>query len=144
LEKELVLLEKGKPALQWNIVKLASEIHNDKRDLFHVLYDFVQFCHSKERRDSSVSIVYEDVFRNMKMEHIKPISRESQLLGKPKTVHTISGYDVLFFEEDKGFTVVCPELPGCLTQGDTEEEAKHNAEEAISAYLECAAKLRVE
>lgn len=137
-----MLLEKGKPAFQGDITKVAAEIQNDKRDLLYVLYDFFQFCQSKHRRDSSVSIVFEDVFKNMKMEIIKPIPKTFHISGFPKIVRTISGYDALFLEEEKGYTVVFPMLPGCITQGDTEEEAKHNAEEAITAYLECASKIQ--
>lgn len=39
-------------------------------------------------------------------------------------------------EEDGGYTVTVPELPGCITQGDTLQEAFNNAEEAILGYLE--------
>ena len=34
------------------------------------------------------------------------------------------------------FGVYCPELPGCTSAGDTEEEALANIEEAIALYLE--------
>lgn len=136
-----MLLEKGKPAFQGDISKAVAEIQTDKRDLFYVLYDFFQFCQQKHRRDSSVSIVFEDVFKNMKMETIKPISKTFHIAGFPKIVRTISGYDAIFLEEDKGYTVVFPKLPGCITQGDTEEEAEKNAEEAIVAYMECATKI---
>ena len=43
---------------------------------------------------------------------------------------------VLEREEDGGFVVTVPALPGCVTQGDTREEALTNAREAIEAYLE--------
>ena len=33
------------------------------------------------------------------------------------------------------FSAVCPELPGCASAGDTEEEAKQNVKEAIELYL---------
>jgi predicted RNase H-like HicB family nuclease len=43
---------------------------------------------------------------------------------------------VLEFDPETGsFSAVCPELPGCASAGDTEEEARHNAEEAIKLYL---------
>jgi predicted RNase H-like HicB family nuclease len=38
--------------------------------------------------------------------------------------------------EDGGYTVTVPVLPGCITQGDTWEEAVANAQEAISGYLD--------
>jgi predicted RNase H-like HicB family nuclease len=33
------------------------------------------------------------------------------------------------------YSAVCPELPGCATDGDTEEEARRNIEDAIRLYL---------
>jgi len=38
--------------------------------------------------------------------------------------------------EEGGFTVYVPSLPGCISEGDTEEEAKENIKEAIALYLE--------
>ncbi len=38
--------------------------------------------------------------------------------------------------EAKAFAVFCPELPGCASVGDTEEEAQRNIKEAIELYLE--------
>lgn len=35
-----------------------------------------------------------------------------------------------------GYTVTVPALPGCVTEGDTIEEALANAKEAITGYLE--------
>lgn len=38
--------------------------------------------------------------------------------------------------EEGGYTVVVPALEGCVTEGDTFEEAQCNAAEAIELYLE--------
>jgi predicted RNase H-like HicB family nuclease len=38
--------------------------------------------------------------------------------------------------DDRAFTVRVPELPGCVTHGDSVEEAAAHAREAIAAYLE--------
>jgi antitoxin HicB len=38
--------------------------------------------------------------------------------------------------EDGGFNVSCPALPGCHSQGDTEEEAIENIKDAIIGCLE--------
>ncbi len=35
-----------------------------------------------------------------------------------------------------GYVVTCPALPGLVTQGETLEEARTNATEAIDLYLE--------
>lgn len=39
-------------------------------------------------------------------------------------------------EEGKGYTVIVPSLPGCITQGKTKEEAIERAKEAIAVYLD--------
>lgn len=50
-------------------------------------------------------------------------------------------YDAVFEEaEEGGYTVYVPALPGCISEGDTFEEAKKNIAEAITAYLESLAK----
>ncbi|MCL1469314.1 type II toxin-antitoxin system HicB family antitoxin [Argonema antarcticum] len=38
--------------------------------------------------------------------------------------------------ETGDWTVWCPELPGCVSAGETEEEALENIREAIALYLE--------
>jgi len=46
-------------------------------------------------------------------------------------------YDVVFEEaEEGGYSAYVPSLPGCISEGDSFEEAKTNIQEAISAYLE--------
>ena len=35
----------------------------------------------------------------------------------------------------ESYSAVCPELPGCTSAGDTEEEARRGIEEAIQLYL---------
>lgn len=39
-------------------------------------------------------------------------------------------------EPEGGFTVIVPTLPGCVTYGETTEEALFNAKEAIELYIE--------
>ena len=38
--------------------------------------------------------------------------------------------------EDGGYTVTVPSLPGCITQGDTWDETITNAKEAIAGHIE--------
>ncbi len=38
--------------------------------------------------------------------------------------------------EEGGFTVFVPALPGCISEGETKEEALNNIAEAIELYLE--------
>ena len=43
---------------------------------------------------------------------------------------------VLEPSDEGGFTVHVPALPGCISEGDTEQEALANIREAIELYLE--------
>jgi predicted RNase H-like HicB family nuclease len=38
--------------------------------------------------------------------------------------------------EDGGYTVTVPSLPGCISEGDTFDEALKDIKEAITLYLE--------
>jgi predicted RNase H-like HicB family nuclease len=44
-------------------------------------------------------------------------------------------YAILLQKSDEGFAVSCPALPGCWSQGATEEEALENIRDAIREYL---------
>jgi len=43
---------------------------------------------------------------------------------------------VLEPSEEGGYTVYVPSLPGCISEGETVEEAVDNIREAIELYLE--------
>ena len=44
-------------------------------------------------------------------------------------------YKVVLQESEEGFSVSCPGLPGCWSQGKTEQEAIENIKDAIREYL---------
>ena len=44
-------------------------------------------------------------------------------------------FTVLLYQEEGGYSVLVPSLPGCVTQGDTVEEALANAREAIEGHV---------
>ena len=44
-------------------------------------------------------------------------------------------YRVVLHPSEEGFAVSCPGLPGCWSQGATEEEALANIHDAIEDYL---------
>jgi predicted RNase H-like HicB family nuclease len=44
-------------------------------------------------------------------------------------------YKVVVHESEEGFSVSCPGLPGCWSQGSTEAEALENIQDAIREYL---------
>ena len=45
-------------------------------------------------------------------------------------------YKVKLKETEEGYAVWCAGLPGCWSQGQTEEEALENIKDAIRDYLE--------
>lgn len=50
---------------------------------------------------------------------------------------------VLEPQEEGGYTVYVPSLPGCVSQGETNEEALANIKEAIEVYLESLRERRI-
>lgn len=44
-------------------------------------------------------------------------------------------YRIRLQKTDEGYSVSCPGLPGCWSQGATEEEAIANIRDAIQEYL---------
>jgi predicted RNase H-like HicB family nuclease len=54
------------------------------------------------------------------------------LLPEAMTFRIVLEYDAAA----RAFSAICPELPGCASAGDTEEEARRNIKEAIELYLE--------
>lgn len=42
---------------------------------------------------------------------------------------------IVYSGEDGYFVAECPSLPGCISQGKTQEEAVANIKEAIQAYI---------
>lgn len=48
----------------------------------------------------------------------------------------MANYEV-FLEpaEEGGYTITCPVLPGCISEGENREEALRNIKDAISGYL---------
>ena len=44
-------------------------------------------------------------------------------------------YKVVLRQSKEGYSVSCPGLPGCWSQGQTEEEAVENIRSAILEYL---------
>lgn len=43
---------------------------------------------------------------------------------------------ILIPDEDGGYTVEVPSLPGCISEGDTIDEALENIREAIELHIE--------
>ena len=43
---------------------------------------------------------------------------------------------ILYTDEDGDWIAGCPSLPGCISQGETKEEAFENITGAVHAYIE--------
>ena len=54
-----------------------------------------------------------------------------------------SKYEIIMFwsDEDKAFVAEVPELPGCMADGRTHQEALANAERVIDEWIETAKEL---
>lgn len=50
-------------------------------------------------------------------------------------------YQVMLLKSEEGYSVSCPSLPSCCSQGETEEEAIENIRDAITEYKAVAAEL---
>ena len=50
-------------------------------------------------------------------------------------------YKVALRRSEEGYSVSCPGLPGCWSEGATEQEALENIQDAIREYLAAAAEL---
>ena len=53
---------------------------------------------------------------------------------QPKKV-SVMRYKVVLQKSEEGYSVSCPGLPGCWSQGATEPEALKNIQDAIREYL---------
>jgi len=52
-------------------------------------------------------------------------------------------YLVVLIKSDEGYSVQCPTLPGCWSQGNNVEEAIENIKDAIRDYLETGNELNI-
>jgi predicted RNase H-like HicB family nuclease len=52
-------------------------------------------------------------------------------------------YEIILYwsVEDAAFIAEVPELPGCMAHGETQDEALHQAQEAMTAWIEVAQEL---
>jgi len=57
-------------------------------------------------------------------------------MSKTKKIKVLQYNAVFQQENDDGFSVWVPSLPGCCSQGNNLEEATNNIKEAIELYLE--------
>ncbi len=67
------------------------------------------------------------------------MNNEKKTQDKPLSFYLNRHYPTTFYpDDDGGFTVIIPDLPGCMTQGDTAEEAFEMIAEAKELWIESA------
>ena len=68
-----------------------------------------------------------------------PPDKPGMLLGLKTAYNTWRGrllkYKIVLQHSEEGYSVSCPGLPGCWSQGQTEKEAIANIQVAIQEYL---------
>jgi predicted RNase H-like HicB family nuclease len=55
-----------------------------------------------------------------------------------KRIEATMNYEVVIQKSEEGYSISCPALPGCWSQGETEEEALAHIRDAIQDYLAAA------
>jgi antitoxin HicB len=67
------------------------------------------------------------------------MNNEKKPQDKPLSFYLNRHYPTTFYpDDDGGFTVIIPDLPGCMTQGDTAAEAFEMIAEAKELWIESA------
>ncbi len=49
---------------------------------------------------------------------------------------TLKRYSVVIEPTSTGYSAFSPDVPGCAAVGDTEEETRHNFQDALAAHFE--------
>lgn len=66
----------------------------------------------------------------------RPLGYYHRVMSRKKTVRVYHYTAVFDPAPEGGYTVSVPALPGCISEGDTFEEARKNIREAMELYLE--------
>lgn len=63
--------------------------------------------------------------------------------GEAKATEPYTRYSMIieWSDEDHAYIVTVPELPGCVTHGDTYEEAVRQGQDAIESWIDVAREL---
>ncbi len=126
----LFIVQDGKNRLLW--IKHAAEIIDTR---------------TEEERTDSIFAQWDELLRRLARDWPdestinppRPNCRAS-CLGNAETASILGetmNYKVIFEpQEEGGYTVFVPSLPGCISEGDTYEEAMVNIRDAIALYIE--------
>ena len=63
------------------------------------------------------------------------LNQDSEFQQNSLEYYLSLNYSMAIYPEESGFTVMIPELPGCMSQGKTYDEAMNNLEKAKRLWL---------
>ena len=64
------------------------------------------------------------------------MTQNKKLERQPLEYYLALKYPISIYPEDEGYTILIPDLPGCITQGETLEEAIESINEARELWIE--------
>ena len=108
---------------------MASLSHNNFIERFHVTLKQCTKVMRGLRSPTTASLVLAG-WRRVRLVAL-PVSDAILVRGDPMKLKV-----VLELSDEGGYTVYAPSLPGCISEGDTKEEALANIRQAIKLYLE--------
>jgi antitoxin HicB len=64
------------------------------------------------------------------------MTQNKKLERQPLDYYLSLKYPISIYPEDEGYTVIIPDLPGCMSQGESLEEAIASINEARELWIE--------
>jgi len=131
LRKSMQYLKKNMPDIETPLAELR--FFTDGDTIFVLTEDERVMLDTLKSGQYVLSIALGEIAENLISE-----VKEMQQPKEYKVTVNKKMYKVLLSTdtEDGGYNVDCPELPGCVSQGDTVEEALFMIEDAIKGHLE--------
>jgi len=141
LKDKGISLQKIKKAINY-LKKNMPEIEKPLAEIKFLTDGSTIFVITKDKKEiidtlNNGQIVFVFALGEM-VEELKGKVVEFQRERKYTVVVKAKKYSVILHEdiEDGGYWIECPELPGCVSQGDTVEEALDMIKDAIEGHLE--------
>lgn len=131
MRRSLNYLKKNMPDLDKPLANL--KFLTDGKTIFVITDDNDKIIDTLEHGQIVFTFLLEDIIEELKGS-VKPLydERKYEVKIKRRKYPVILRADA----EDGGYWVECPEIQGCMSQGDTVEEALEMIKDAISACLE--------
>lgn len=130
MRKSLIFLKKNMPDIDKPLANLR--FLTDGKTIFVITEDNNKIIDTLKHGQMIFSFPLEDIINELKGS-VKPMNDGRKYKVKVKG----QMYSVILHEdsEDGGYWIECPEIQGCVSQGDTVEEALDMIKDAISGCL---------